>query len=79
MQQAVLLDGCRSPIGKGSEKGLYAGLRAGSINGLPGSDAEYERPAAPDIVATGGLDDAACAAVVRAVVRAPSAAGPSSP
>lgn len=31
MQQAVLLDGCRSPIGKGSEKGLYAGLRADEL------------------------------------------------
>ena len=31
MQQAVLLDGCRSPIGKGSEKGLYAGLRADDL------------------------------------------------
>ncbi len=31
LPQAVLLDGCRSPIGRGSDKGLYAGLRADDL------------------------------------------------
>lgn len=31
LPQAVLLDGCRSPIGRGSDKGLYAALRADDL------------------------------------------------
>ena len=50
-------------------KGLYAGARAGAVAGLPGADAAYEEPAAPDVVATGGHDHDAIeriAAVARA-------------
>jgi len=40
-------------------KGLYAAARAHALSGLPGVDAPYEEPAAPDVVAEGGLDAAA--------------------
>jgi adenylylsulfate kinase len=41
-------------------KGLYAA----GVPGLPGGDLVYERPAAPDVVAHGGLDEAAAARVL---------------
>lgn len=44
-------------------KGLYARARAGDAPELPGVGAPYEPPVAPDVVADGGLDDAAVAAV----------------
>lgn len=40
-------------------KGLYAGARRGDVLHLPGVGEPYEAPDAPDVVATGGLDDAA--------------------
>lgn len=40
-------------------KGLYGAARAGAAAGVPGIDAAYEPPAAPDVVATGGEDVAA--------------------
>lgn len=45
-------------------KGLYAAARSGRARGLPGLDAAYETPVAPDVVATGGEDDAAVERVV---------------
>jgi adenylylsulfate kinase len=40
-------------------KGLYAAGRAGRAQGVPGLDAEYERPTAPDVVlAMGGAPTA---------------------
>ena len=45
-------------------KGLYAAARRGEARGLPGVDAAYERPLEPDVVARGGHDDDAIAAVV---------------
>lgn len=40
-------------------KRLYASARAGLAAGLPGCDAVYEAPAAPDVAASGGEDDRA--------------------
>ncbi len=46
-------------------KGLYARARAGAAPDLPGPGAPYEPPVTPDVVATGGEDEGAAAAVVR--------------
>jgi adenylylsulfate kinase len=51
-------------------KGLYARARAGEVTGLPGADVDYEAPDAPEIVAAGGLDDAAVTRILDSV-RAP--------
>jgi adenylylsulfate kinase len=40
-------------------KGLYAAARSGAARGLPGADAPYEAPAAPEVVASGGEDGGA--------------------
>lgn len=48
-------------------KGLYARARAGDAPVLPGVGAPYEPPFAPDVIADGGFDDAAAAAVERFV------------
>jgi adenylylsulfate kinase len=40
-------------------RGLYAAARSGAATGVPGADAPYEAPAAPDVVASGGEDGAA--------------------
>ena len=44
-------------------KGLYARARAGEIETLPGVGAAYEPPSNPDVVADGGLDEAALTAI----------------
>lgn len=49
-------------------KGLYARARAGEIADLPGMNAVYEEPIAPDVVAAGGRDEEAAAGVVAAVL-----------
>jgi adenylylsulfate kinase len=46
-------------------KGLYAAARRGSVTELPGVGAGFERPLAPDVVADGGEDRDAPAAVAR--------------
>jgi adenylylsulfate kinase len=50
-------------------KGLYAATRAGAAAGLPGADLAYEPPDAPDVVAQGGHDEAAFAAVLALLAR----------
>jgi adenylylsulfate kinase len=40
-------------------KGLYAAAQAGHVDNMPGAGPSYERPETPDIIARGGLDDAA--------------------
>ena len=45
-------------------KGLYAAEREGRAHDLPGADAIYEGPTRPDVVASGGLDEAAVHAVL---------------
>lgn len=46
-------------------KGLYAASRRGAVTELPGVGSGFERPEAPDVVASGGEDGAAAAAVAR--------------
>jgi len=45
-------------------KGLYALARSGLAPHLPGAGTAYERPSSPDVIATGGRDGRAAAAVV---------------
>lgn len=51
-------------------KGLYAGARAGTLAGLPGVDATYEAPDAPDVVAAGGHDREAVERITATVLAA---------
>jgi len=39
-------------------KGLYAAAKSGQLPDFPGVGAEYEAPARPDLVASGGFDEA---------------------
>jgi len=60
-------------------KGLYARQRAGLARDLPGPGVAFERPVRPDVIASGGLDARAVAAVtamVRVHQRASLAPGP---
>jgi adenylylsulfate kinase len=52
-------------------KGLYARARRGDAPDLPGLGADYEPPEAPDVVADGGLDEAAAAAIERRIAQGP--------
>lgn len=54
-------------------KGLYARARAGDAPELPGAEREYERPPAPEVVATGGEDGAAVEAAAARLAVAPGA------
>ena len=49
------------------QKGLYARARRGDAPDLPGMGAVYEPPEAPDLVADGGHDEAAAAAIERRI------------
>jgi adenylylsulfate kinase len=44
-------------------KGLYAAARRGETRELPGVGVAYEPPLAPEVIADGGHDDAAVAAI----------------
>lgn len=44
-------------------KGLYAQARRGDANQLPGMGVAYEPPVVPEVIADGGFDDTAVAAV----------------
>jgi adenylylsulfate kinase len=46
-------------------KGLWAAARAGAAPDLPGAGTPYEPPEAPEVVASGGEDEAAVEALVR--------------
>lgn len=59
-------------------KRLWAGARAGRLRGLPGAGAAYEPPRRPDLVARGGQDRRALAALVARLAPAPRAAAPHS-
>jgi len=49
-------------------KGLYARAHHGDIAALPGVGVPFEAPEHPDVIADGGMDDAAISAVARLVV-----------
>jgi adenylylsulfate kinase len=57
-------------------KGLYRAARAGAATGLPGADAPYEAPAAPDVAAAGGEDDAAVDRIMMRLAHVPPPAAP---
>jgi adenylylsulfate kinase len=44
-------------------QGLYRRAERGEVTGLPGAGAPYEAPAAPGLVAAGGAEESACAAL----------------
>jgi len=48
-------------------KGLYAQARRGAARELPGVGVAYEAQTSPDVVANGGLDDGAVAAIARQI------------
>jgi adenylylsulfate kinase len=50
-------------------KGLYARARRGEANELPGIGVAYEPPLHPEVIADGGLDDAAAKAIERLLER----------
>jgi adenylylsulfate kinase len=60
----VHVDVDAAECGRRDAKGLYAAVRAGSAAALPGADLVYEPPAAPEVVARGGLDDGAIDRVI---------------
>jgi adenylylsulfate kinase len=62
----VPLDVCRSR----DAKGLYEKAQAGEVADMPGADANYETPSAPDVIAAGGEDAAARERIVAIVKRA---------
>jgi adenylylsulfate kinase len=49
-------------------KGLWAAASAGKVTSLPGMGVAYEPPEAADVVASGGQDEAAIAALVDGIV-----------
>lgn len=57
-------------------KGLYARARAGDAPYLPGAGVSYEAPEAPELVADGGLDEAAARDLVAWIAGASLAATP---
>ena len=64
----VLVDAPVEECARRDPKGLYAAARAGDIGGLPGVEADYERPEHPDVVARGGDDEGAVRRVVDLVL-----------
>jgi adenylylsulfate kinase len=63
----VFVDTPLAECARRDAKGLYAAARGGAAPTLPGGGAAYERPEAPDVIAHGGEDDAAIAAIVERV------------
>lgn len=51
------------------QKGLYASADAGEMSQLPGGALIYEEPEAPNVIANGGLDEAAVRAATERVLR----------
>jgi adenylylsulfate kinase len=64
----VWIDVSEEECARRDAKGLYAKVRAGEALSLPGADAVYEPPRAPDVVARGGEDREAAARVLSAVL-----------
>jgi adenylylsulfate kinase len=57
----VLVDTPLEECARRDTKGLYQAQKAGRVTELPGADAPYEAPGAPDVVARGGHDSRAVA------------------
>ncbi len=63
----VFLDVPLSECARRDAKGLYARASSGSLDALPGVGEPYEVPAAPDLVARGGEDPEALAALLESL------------
>ena len=63
----VLVDTPIEECRRRDSKGLYAASGEGVASRVPGADAAYERPLAPDVVARDGMDEAAIADIVRRI------------
>ncbi len=63
----VLVDAPVEVCAARDPKGLWARSRAGGAPELPGAAVEYERPLAPEVVASGGEDDRAVEATIAAL------------
>jgi adenylylsulfate kinase len=61
----VFVDASREEVEARDAKGLYAGVRGGSVRDLPGADLEYEPPTSAEVHARGGRDEAALEAALR--------------
>jgi adenylylsulfate kinase len=75
----VLVDTPAERCAERDPRGLWAGAHAGRVDALPGAGVAYEPPEAPDVTATGGLDDAARDRIVAALearVSSPERAAP---
>ncbi len=62
----------RAPVAECQQrdyKGLYARARSGEISSLPGMGAPFEAPEHADVIADGGRDGAAVAAIARRVAQ----------
>jgi len=60
----VLVDTPLAECAARDTKGLYARSQSGEVTQVPGAGAAYERPTAPDLVAAGGSDPRALAALL---------------
>lgn len=60
----VLVDTPLAECAARDTKGLYARSQSGEVTRVPGAGEEYERPTSPDIVAAGGAEPAALAALL---------------
>jgi adenylylsulfate kinase len=63
----VLVDAPPEVCAARDPKGLWARARAGAAPDLPGAGAPYERPSAPEVVASGGEDERAVEAAAAAL------------
>lgn len=59
----VYVDTASETCARRDTKGLYRKASSGEVSGVPGADLEYEVPTRPDVVASGGHDAAAIAAI----------------
>jgi len=63
----VFVDTPLAECARRDTKGLYAAARTGGVANLPGDGAAYERPTSPDVIAHGGEDAGAIAAILELV------------
>lgn len=59
----VFVDASPDVCAERDPKGLWAAARRGELAGLPGAGVTYEPPDAPDVIASGGCDEAAVRAM----------------
>jgi len=74
----VLVDATQEQCEARDAKGLYARFRRGLAPTLPGKGVPYQRPARPDVVASGGRDARAAGEIARKALSLSSRGGASS-